>query len=62
MNLKRLNLEGFRQPRRLSPDQLTKAFEVETSRVYTLPVAYFAHLIDFCSCVDATLSLYSIML
>ena len=44
MNLKCLNLEGFRQLRRLSPDQLTKAFEVETSRVYTLPVAYFAHL------------------
>ena len=26
-----------------------KAFEVETSWVYNLPVKYFAHLIDFCS-------------
>ena len=29
--------------------QLAKAFEVKTSRVYNLPVVYFAHLIDFCS-------------
>ena len=39
---------------------LTKAFEVETSWVYTFPVAYFAHL-DFRSYVDTTMSLYSII-
>ena len=32
----------------LSPSpQLTKTFEVETSRVFTLPVAYSARIIDF---------------
>ena len=55
INLGRFDLEGLRQ----SP-RLTKAFKVETSCVFTLSVAYFAHLIDFCSCDDATMSLYSI--
>ena len=36
------DLEGLHQLKRL-----TKAFDVKTSRVYALPVAYFAHLIDF---------------
>ena len=41
----------------------TKSFEVETSRVYTLPSAYSAHLIYFHSYayVDRTMSLYSIL-
>ena len=59
----RFHLEGLRQPRRLerpSP-RLTKTFEVETSWVFTLPVAYFAHIIDFRSYLDATMSLYSII-
>ena len=37
------DLEGLCQP---SP-RLTNIFEVETSRVFTLPFAYFAHIIDF---------------
>ena len=37
-----------------------KTFEVETSLVFTLPVAYFARIIDFRSYVDATMSLYRI--
>ena len=32
------------------------------SRVFTLPVAYFARITDFRSYVDATMSLYSIMI
>ena len=61
----RFDLEGLCQPRRpllsrRSP-RLTKTFEAKTSRVFTLPVAYFAHIIDFHSYVDATMSLYSIM-
>ena len=43
------DLEGLCQPRRL----------VETSQVFTLPVAHFARIIDFRSYVDATVSLYS---
>ena len=50
---------GTFRPRR-SLSQLTKTFEVETSRVFTLPVAYFARVIDFHSYVDTTMSLYSI--
>ena len=50
----RFDLEGLCQPRR------PKTFEVETSRVFALPVADFAHIIDFCSYVDTTMSLYSI--
>ena len=38
--------------------QLAKTFKVESSRTFTLPVAYFAHIIDFCSYVDSTMSLY----
>ena len=40
----------------LSP-RLTKAFEVEMSRVFTLPVAYFTHIIGFFLYVGATMSL-----
>ena len=32
------------------------------SRVFSLPVAYVAHLIDFCSYADATMSLGSIII
>ena len=41
--------------------RLIKTFEVETSWVFTLPVVYFARIIDFRSYVDATMSLYSII-
>ena len=45
-------LKGLRKlsrpPTEKRSPRLTKAFEVETSRVFTLPVAYFAHnIIDF---------------
>ena len=40
--------------------QLTKTFGVKMSRVFTLPVAYFARIFDFRSYVDVTMSLYSI--
>ncbi len=40
-----------------------KTFEVKTSRVFTLPVAYFcSYIIDFRSYVNATMSLYSIII
>ena len=42
----RFDLEGLRQLRRLA-----KTFKVETSWIFTLPVAYFAHIIDFRSSV-----------
>ena len=54
-NLGHFDLEGLHQSRRQQ-----KTFEVETFRVFTLPVAYFACTIDFCSYLDATMSLYSI--
>ena len=31
----------------IEPPRLTKTFEVKTSQGFTLPVAYFAHIIDF---------------
>ena len=53
------------QPRRSSSaeesPQLMKTLEVKTCQVFILPVAYFAHIIDFHSYADATMSPYSII-
>ena len=38
-----------------------KTCEVEMSQVFTLPVAFFARIIEFRSYVDATMSLYNII-
>ena len=38
---------GTIRPRRPLSSQLTKTFEVKTSRVYTLLIVHFCHLIDF---------------
>ena len=44
----------------LQSPRLTKTFEVETSRFLFFLLHIFAHIIDFRSYVDATMSLYSI--
>ena len=44
-------------------EQNTQQEELKTNKhFFTLPVAYFARIIDFRSYIDATMSLYSITL
>ena len=58
-NSERFDLEGLRQPRRLSP-RLMKTFEVEASRVFTHFLLHFLLCPLTSVNSDATMSLYHI--